>query len=67
MSGVRYLHQGGDVTMKSRVAEHGGMASGASVVHNWEMTGRPISLQIFAASPKRVMEERNLLASLPST
>ena len=53
--------------MKSRVAEHGEMAPGASVVHNWEMTGRPISLQIFAASPKRVMEERNLLASLPST
>ena len=53
--------------MKSRVAEHGEMVSGASVVHNWEMAGRPMSGQIVAASPKSVMEERNLFASAPRT
>ena len=53
--------------MKSRVAEHGEMVSGASVVHNWEMAGRPISGQIVAASPKSVMEERNFPSSPFST
>jgi hypothetical protein len=53
--------------MKSSVAEHGEMTSGASMVHNFEMAGRPMSVQIVAASPKSVMEERNFPSSPFST